>query len=386
MSIREQTLESLLEVKSNNILCELPTSFGKSKIALKLLEQRSSSNPTILIVIPRLVLIENWKSEFKKWGYEKFLPYVKFISYISFPKNSGIYDVVIFDEVHHLSERCRKALKDYQIKTSILLSATVSPKMKQLLHYLFKDLFTYKVTTKQAIEEDVLPDPTVYLYPLTLDNTKVSYSIIKNPKKAKTIIVPFKERWKYSKVKDKKVVITCTQLQYYNELTSLIKWYKNKAIYSAHMKNAFLKKSGDRLKWLSKEKTDIVKQILKHFTKERTLTFCSDIKQTEELGKYCINSKNKEAANFLALFNQGKIKHITACNMLDEGVNLVNCKVGIYACLNSSDRMIAQKLGRLLRHEQPVIVIPFFKNTRDEEIVDKMLENYNPKLIKTFKL
>lgn len=64
-------------------------------------------------------------------------------------------------------------------------------------------------------------------------------------------------------------------------------------------------------------------------------------------------------------------------------MNLVNCKVGVYASLNSSERMIKQKLGRLLRHSEPVIIIPYYKYTRDEEIVNKMLEDYNPQLVLT---
>ena len=66
-------------------------------------------------------------------------------------------------------------------------------------------------------------------------------------------------------------------------------------------------------------------------------------------------------------------------------VNLTNCRVGVYATLNSSDRMIVQKMGRLLRHPNPIIIIPYFKFTRDEEIVQKMCENYNKDLITTIK-
>lgn len=63
-------------------------------------------------------------------------------------------------------------------------------------------------------------------------------------------------------------------------------------------------------------------------------------------------------------------------------VNLMNCQIGIYAVLNSSERMIKQKMGRLLRHKEPILIIPYFKNTRDEEIVNKMTEDYNPENIK----
>ena len=116
---------------------------------------------------------------------------------------------------------------------------------------------------------------------------------------------------------------------------------------------------------------------------ERTLTFCNSIEQTEELGKYCINSKNKNSDEVLSKFNSGKINHITACAMLDEGVNLSNCRIGVYANLNSSVRMIKQRLGRLLRHKDPIIVIPYFTNTRDEEIVKKMCADYNTELVST---
>ena len=67
--------------------------------------------------------------------------------------------------------------------------------------------------------------------------------------------------------------------------------------------------------------------------------------------------------------------------MLNEGMNLVNCQVGIYANLNSSDTIVKQRMGRLLRHENPVLIVPYFVGTRDEELANKMLENYNPKLV-----
>lgn len=64
-------------------------------------------------------------------------------------------------------------------------------------------------------------------------------------------------------------------------------------------------------------------------------------------------------------------------------MNLVNCRIGIYANLNSSETIIKQRLGRILRHRKPVIVIPFYRYTREEELVNKMLEDYNPQLVKT---
>ena len=387
MLSREKARDEILLIESPNILCELPTSFGKTKVALDLMQMRFPTieytvDTKILVVIPRLVLIDNWKDEFKKWGYERYLPYVEFVTYVSLPKKAGSWDMVIFDEVHHLSARCREALESFTIRNSVMLSATVGRDMKKELKVLFPDLYVYKVSTKQAIQEEILPDPRVYLIPLTLDNIHPNYEIIKNKSQKVELVIPYAQRFNYAKVRNRRIVIRCTQRQYYDDMSAMIAWYKKK-MFNEVFKNLFLRKSGDRLKWLSEQKSSFVRQLLDQLEGQRTLTFCNGIPQTEELGKYCINSKNKASEENLHKFNEGEVDHITACNMLDEGMNLVNCRVGVYAVLNSSERMIKQKLGRLLRHSDPVIIIPYFKGTRDEEIVGKMLEDYNPELVST---
>lgn len=385
---QEKVRDEILQVENPNILCELPTSFGKTRVALELMKKRLplsklTTSPSILIVVPRLVLIDNWKDEFKKWGVEDYLPYVAFVTYVSFPKMAGVWNMVIFDEVHHLSPRCREASEDFIMNNCIMLSATVGRDMKRELSFLFNNLYIYKVSTKQAIQEEILPDPKVYLIPLTLNTVNPNCEIVKNKSQRIILTIPFADKWKYANIKNRKIIIKCTQRQYYSDMSSMIDWYKRKSFGSKTFKNMFLRKSGERLKWLSEQKSAYVQTVLNYLKNQRTLTFCNGISQTEELGKYCINSKNKASEENLQKFNSGKINHITACNMLDEGVNLTNCRVGIYATLNSSERMIKQKLGRLLRHPNPVIVIPYFVGTRDEEIVKTMLEDYNPELVTT---
>lgn len=375
---REEARNHILNIDSSHILCELPTSFGKTKIALDWIKKRTKGN--ILIVIPRLVLIDTWKDEFHKWNMEDYLSNVEFVTYVSFFKKAGEWDTIIFDEVHHLSERCQEALASFKIKRCMMLSATVSRNLKDALRILFSDLSIYKVTARQAIENDILPDPKVYLIELTLDNRKECFEIVKNKTQRTELRVSYSKRWQYAGIKNRKLILSCTQRQYYDDMSSLILWYKKK-MRNETFKNMFLRKSGDRLKWLSDQKAIYVKKILDLLKDYRTLTFCNGIQQTEELGQYCVNSSNDKSEEYLQMFNDGKIKHITACNMLDEGVNLTACRVGIYAVLNSSTRMIKQKLGRLLRHPEPIIIIPYFKYTREAEIVQDMLEDYNPELV-----
>lgn len=62
-------------------------------------------------------------------------------------------------------------------------------------------------------------------------------------------------------------------------------------------------------------------------------------------------------------------------------VNLTNCRIGIFCNLNSSEIVVKQRVGRILRHKTPVIIIPYFKDTREEELVQKMIEEYSKESI-----
>lgn len=378
---RKQAQEEIMGINNNVILCELPTSFGKSKIGIDLAIKDSSN---ILIVVPRLVLIDNWKQEFIKWGLKEWLPKVHFSTYVGLNKHENeIWDSVIFDEVQHLSERCREFVSTMTLHKVIMLSATVTRDMKGELELLFPNYSTYKVRMKEAINSNILPDPKVFLIPLELDTTESIYTMIEHPNAKIIKECLYKDRWQYLKDKSIQVHIKCTAYQYVLELNNKINFWRKKYMQTKNegVKTKWLFLSGQRLKFLSQIKNPILLLLLDKLKEERVLTFCSSIEQTELLGKNCINSKNKESINILDRFNKKKIHHITACNMLNEGMNLVECKVGLYANLNSSEIIIKQRLGRILRHKNPIIIIPYFEGTRDEELVEKMLEDYNTELI-----
>lgn len=378
---REDIMKEILSLEGNNWLLELPTGTGKSKIALD--KVKSLGGKTLLLVVNRNVHKQNWAEEIKKWWSNCNMK-ITMTTYVSLPKYAGKYDCAIFDECHHLSERCREALCCFDIKHSILLSATVSNKLKDELIEVFDDLTSYKKDLRDVIDDDILPDPIVYMLPLNLRADLPTEVIWKNPKaKGRLIESSWAMRWSYMKQKTNPVKIYCTQKQYITYLDNQIEYWKKRYLRSRNeiAKNKWLRLCGDRLKWLSDKKTPYVQQILLHLSEYRTLIFCNSIEQTEMLGEYCINSKNKKSVEYLEAFNKGKIDHITACNMLNEGLNLVNCQIGIYANLNSSDTIVKQRMGRLLRHENPVLIVPYFVGTRDEELTNKMLENYNPKLV-----
>ena len=148
------------------------------------------------------------------------------------------------------------------------------------------------------------------------------------------------------------------------------------------MERSWLYHAGKRLEFLAYCKNQIVSDILQKLQHYRTITFCKTIEQSEILGKNCIHSQNKSADEIYNRFNQKKINHITAVNILNENANLVDCKYAIFANIVASEVMQVQRIGRALRHKSPVLIVPFYKDTREEEIVLKMIEGFNRDYIK----
>lgn len=345
------------------MILELITGFGKSKLAIDLINHicdrvfmNDECPTTILILVAKTVHKQTWKDEIEKWGGIK-SDYITIECYESLKNyENSCFDVVVADEMQHLSEARIDVLETIHINESFIgLSATIKRDMRDYFIRSHK-AEVIKCGLKEAVEDEVLPEPTVYLLPLTLDNSIYKYRTKRFGKE-----------------------VTTTQKGYYDSVSSLIEWYKNKYFNSRNerIKNLWLSTAGKRLKWCAEQKEALVLHLLDKFRNYKTLTFCSSIEQSERLGKYNITSKNKASVKNLEMFNLNKIKHITACNILNEGVNLTNCRIGIFCNLNSSEIVVKQRVGRILRHKSPIIIIPYFKDTREEELVQKMIEEYS---------
>ena len=320
---------------------------------------------------------ETFKDIYRVFMYEKkdvdtqtmikeFIPYEDNVYCVEVPSNMIVVRsdgyTFISGNCHHLSNSRREILETIHVNECIIgLSATIKQELKDYLSYKYNAEFISCGIT-EAIENNILPEPTIYLLPLKLDTIKYTY---KAKKFKKDIIV--------------------TQQGYYNTISSMIDWYKEKYMRTRNqrLKNVWLASAGNRLKWLSEQKESIILSILDMFKNRKTLTFCSSIEQSKRLGKYNITSKNNKSEETLNKFNNNKIKHITSVNILNEGMNLTNCQIGIFANINASEIIVRQRQGRLLRHKNPIIIIPYYVNTREEELVNNMIEDYNKDIVKT---
>ena len=390
---REQiTNDCLAAIDSSKcLLTLLSTGVGKTKITIDCINKicdkvfsNENDRTDVLIVVDKKVHIQNWKDEFKKWGGVR-TDNVVFCCYASLHKYAGsCWDIVVLDECHHVGSETRlNALSTINIAYNLIgLSATVPRELRTWFKRKYRTTIV-SCTTQDAVDSGILPDPIIYLMPLVLDNQHATelYEINKKDS-SEPVLGQYKDLW-VLKRRGKHALIRCTKRQYLNELDGLVQFYKKKAMGgNIIMKNLWLRACGERLTYLANAKNHQVQAILSKLKNYRTITFCTSIAQSEVLGKNCIHSKNKAAQITLNKFNEGKIKHITACHMLNESVNLTNCKYGIFANINASETIQIQRIGRSLRHKSPIIIIPFFRDTREEELVRKWMENYNKELIK----
>jgi len=381
--------------KTNCLLMEAATGFGKTSISLRLTNHLLTSNRfkdakqiNILILVAKRVHKQTWKDEIEKWGgihHPTAKVNIRMECYESMHKCADKrYDIAIFDEVHHVgSENRLEALKALNFGYLIGLSATIPRKLKQLFKYRYHaEIVSCDIV--EAIEDDILPEPQILLFPLMLDNRQPTETIELNAKEKGVIVYgEYKDLWKYKKSKQH-AILRCTQKQKLIEFDKLIEWFKKQYMmrHSEALKQSWLFQAGKRLEFLAYCKNQIVSDILKKLDKQRTITFCKTIEQSEVLGKYCIHSQNGKADEIYDKFNQKKINHITAVNILNENANLVDCKYAIFANLSSSEICMPQRLGRSMRHKSPVIIMPYYQGTREEEIVKKYVEGFNKEYIK----
>lgn len=376
--------------KSDFLLLELATGFGKTRNAILLINhlvetKYQGKHTSMLLLVAKIVHKQTWKDEFKKWGGIN-VDDLTIECYESLKKHEHeSFDFVVMDECHHLnSDKRLDFFSTLTYGNVIGLSATIPKKLKQYFQYEYHaEVVTCSIV--DAIEDEVLPEPQIILYPLQLDNTRPTESIEVNPKaKGKTYYGNYNELWKYRKMKVH-AIISCTPRQRVNEYNSLILYERNRYMRTRQdfLKNKWLFDCGERIKYLANLKNNIVLSILQRLEKERTITFCKTIEQADILGKYSIHSKNKDSDIIYDNFNAKKINHIVSVNVLNEGANLVDCKYAVFANYSASESIGPQRIGRSLRHKSPIIIMPYYESTREEEIVQEMIKDFNKDFIKT---
>ena len=376
--------------KSAFLLLELPTGFGKSRLSIDLVNYLAATKykgkqVSMLLLVAKNVHKVTWKAEFEKWGGINVSSLI-IECYESLKKYENThFDIIVMDEVHHVGSDLRlDILSTLDYGNIIGLSATIPIKLKSYLQIEYHAK-VISCNIVEAIEDTVLPEPKIVLFPLQLNRINPTEVLEVNPKaKGKVYQGSYNELWRYKR-KNLHALISCTQRQKVNEYNGSILRKKNLFLKTRQefLKTQWLMECGRRIEYLANLKNDIVLNILQKLRNSRTITFCKTITQAEAVSKYCIHSKNKDSNTIYEQFNNREINHIASVNILNENANLVDCKYAIFANYSSSETIGPQRIGRSLRHKSPVIILPYYENTREQEIMENMIKDFNKEYIYT---
>lgn len=381
-----QTLPIQLIEQHPRIILQWATGTGKSKAAIDIANYLIERNGhlKVLLVVAEINHKSNWEREFKKWKLKECDITMECYASLRKYKNSN-WDLIIFDEGHHLGSDLRmNLLTEIFSRYIIVLSATLPDQVIYSLNQIFGDFKISKITLGEAIKGGLLPKPRIYLIPLILDNTHQEYSVTEEwgNKGKKTIRkCSFYERWKFLKHKeqypDTSLVISCTAKQKYDYLTNKCEYWKSRYLTSRveFMKTKWLQCGLQRKRFLGDLKTIVASNLLNRIKDKRLICFCSSIDQARILGgRNAVHSEENKSLQIIEKFNRKEISSLFAVGLLQEGQNLVDIQVGVIIQLDGKERAFIQKFGRSLRAEDPIQFILYYENTRDEEYLKKALD------------
>ena len=353
---RLQELAAHTLAKETRLLCQWATGTGKSGVVLKFLKDNPEMN--CLILVPEQNNIENWQTEFDKFGIPR--DKVTIACYASFHKYSHTkWDLLVFDEAPHMDTEKRRAIcESVRGEFVLALGAVIDEDETAALEHAYGHFYKSYVSLKKAIEWGILPSPTIYVCHIRLDDKA-------------------KEHWYKGHVYTAKEMYDVLQ----QKVEGAVAAFNLKS--NNFNKQLMYRAGNERKRFLGKIKEDVVRSITMALASQhkRYLCFCSSIKQAESLSKdHAFSSKTPAKMKLLEKFNNHEIDCLYVVGKLIEGQNLVDIEHGIITQLGGTSRITVQEVGRIMRSKSPVIWIPVFDGTKDDDflytITSNIPENY----------
>jgi superfamily II DNA or RNA helicase len=338
-------------VGEHSVLLNAYTGFGKSRYSTELMN-RGVGNKAFLVLVPKIVLINNFREDYLKWGGD--LSRIEdIICYDSLYKYEGRELNIVADEAHHCTESVLSSLDRIESDKRIFLSATITNEIIERINSHFP-LRVFKYTLPEAINDGIAPPQDIRVVRVELDDRNRKYEH-----------------------KGKKI----TAKQKYQYLSNDVDYWKNRYLDEGiHWQNfKWMQAALQRKNWMAEYKLPVCKQLLSHLDEERYICFTNSVAQAKELGgKNAVHSKQNSKINLQLIdkFNRGETNRLFTKDILSEGINLVNCYIGVFHQLDVSESKTSQKLGRINRVELPITYIILLSGTRDQEYFNNNFKQY----------
>lgn len=393
---RTNLQDSVIKLIAENkrVALQWATGVGKGYTSVRIIKELKPTK--VLIVVAETAHKNNWIEEINKaGGIDSMFTQITIECYASLKNYRDTkWDLIILDEAHHIGSDIRlDIISTIKSDMILLLSATLEKETLQCLELIFGRFKSLKIDIQEAIDNGYLPQPKIFLIPMSLDYTHKTEIIEESwgiKSKRIEIRCDFKDRWKYLKNKSSfpnvTLIMNCTPYDKYHYLSDNMEY--NLKRYMTTRKEIFKTKAlrfGSQRKALMGEtKTERAGRLIDSLRSQRYICFCTNIQQADALGGAdAIHSKRQDNQAVIDNFNNGITDRLFAVGMAQEGMNLKNIQAGIIIQLDGKERAFIQKFGRTLRAEDPVQYIFYYRNTQDEKWLNKVLEGIDKNYIKT---
>jgi len=289
--------------------------FGKIYTTINILE-KLDKDINILIAYPDLKIKASWEEDFNTRKYKN--PNITYTTHLSIKKHTGgVFDLVILDEIHLLSEAQIEAVKELKCISVLGLTGTLSSYTEKTLKEELGLNVLAEYPIEQAIEEGVITDYVITVVTTPLDDvTKYNY----------------KGKWKTEK----------KQFDAYG-------WVINKMDKEGRV-TMFLRLARMRIIQNSIAKLALTKKLLNKHKDERVLVFCGVTAIADALDIPVYHSKAGDKEVFEDFAN-GKGNHLAVVKIGNTGVTYKPLNRVIINYFDSNGENLAQKINRCMAME-----------------------------------
>ena len=347
-------------IKNNGGMIAMATGSGKSRVAVELAKYYYNPlddyNAALLVPTEKL-RDENWQEEFEKWEAKNVWRGTERLCYASASKIKNYdFPIVILDEGHNITELSSEFFSNNKVERTVLLTATPpsDPVKKEILKSLGIKL-VYEVTLDQAVRLGFVAPYKITVVSVALDNTTKNIP-------GGTKLKPF-------------MTTESAAYAYHCKAIQQAMFDKTPSGRKRHQ-FAILR----RMQFIYKipSKTEVIKFLLEKVIPQddRSLIFCGSIEQAEAVCPNRYHSKSGDKA--YNAFKAEEINRLSCVKAINEGHNFPGVDSGIVGQLNSKEKDLVQRIGRLIRyrpgHEAHLYIV-VSESTQDEKWLENAVEN-----------
>jgi superfamily II DNA or RNA helicase len=318
MTLRDKRQQEFADVwlKDKWGILNLCPRFGKIRTTINILKKIKPK--TILIAYPDVKIKESWQDEFRACNYvDGFITYTTHLSLHKY--QDDVFDLVVIDEIHLLSEAQIEAVKvllEYNPQVLGLTGTMTTYTQRTLLDELDLPVVA-EYPIEQAVREGVIVDYEISVIRVPLDDQKIN-------------------DYKGKKRTEKK------QFDSYGWVIDSLE-RQGKA-------TMFLRLARMRIIQNSLAKLEATRKLLAKHKDERVLVFCGITKIADSLGIPSYHSKSDEKQVFED-FAEGKGNHLAVVKIGNTGVTYKPLNRVIINYFDSNAENLAQKINRCMAME-----------------------------------